>query len=385
MEHPCIFLDRAELAGLVDKAKAPSSDWGKAYRQLLAAGKAARAQPALSVTFAGPAPASGDEHDYATEPPYGKKDGVANKSADRSDYMAAIKLGKSVRNLGLTYALTGKGEYADKAIELINAWCINPKTRMNPKFTNQQSKIELCITMPGMFYGSDLIWGYPRWDREHRAAYRQWVGTLVKAAMHWRRDNNFENWRLVLVSSGAIIAGNEKARKYAFARWKVLLDHQMNDDGSMKYELGRTNSLSYSLYAINAMVQTAEIARHFGVDLYRWRSPKGRHLALALDFHARYALDPKQWTREQMHPYKGLSAAFMLSDGSIMDLSMCPECAEAPDLYLLWEVVMGGWLAEPKTATDRPTVRDDYVMKQFERGTFILDLFYSEKWTEIAP
>ena len=95
--------------------------------------------------------------------------------------------------------------------------------------------------------------------------------------------------------------------------------------------------------------------------------------------------DPHALPPQPKSTYKGLRATVMLSDGSIMDLSMCPDCAEAPDLDLLWEVVMSGWLAEPIKATDSPTLRDDQVMKQFGRGTFILDLFYTEKWTEIAP
>ena len=95
--------------------------------------------------------------------------------------------------------------------------------------------------------------------------------------------------------------------------------------------------------------------------------------------------DPHAVPPQPMNTYDGVRATFMLSDGSLMPLTLCDECIEAPDYDKLWEAVMGGWLHEAKTTTDSPTIRDDYVLKQFSRGTFILDLFYVEKWTEIAP
>ena len=83
----------------------------------------------------------------------------------------------------------------------------------------------------------------------------------------------------------------------------------MREDGALVHELRRTNSLSYSVYGLNAMVQTAEVARHHGADLYGYVSPAHRSLKQALDFYVPYVLDPAEWTCEQIHPYKGQSAA----------------------------------------------------------------------------
>jgi len=64
----------------------------------------------------------------------------------------------------------------------------------------------------------------------------------------------------------------------------------------MGQEKGRTKGLHYSLYAINAMIQGAEILRHRNVDLYSYKDNKGRGLELALDFITPYAINPATWT-----------------------------------------------------------------------------------------
>ena len=283
--------------------------WGRAYRQLLSDADVAVSRQVLSVTFAGPTPESGDNHDYASDPACGDTDGVANPASDRSDYMMAIYLGAAVRRLGLAYGLTDQSRYAHAAVRLIKGWCLDPRTRMNPRFTCPSAAIELSITMPGMFYGADLIWDYPGWEGDQRSAFAQWVADLAADGRGWTRDNNIESWRLVLIATASALLDDQAGLDYAFDRWRELLDTQMREDGALVHELRRTNSLSYSVYGLNAMVQTAEVARHHGVDLYGYVSPGGRSLKQALDFYVPYVLDPAEWTCEQIHPYKGQSAA----------------------------------------------------------------------------
>ena len=95
--------------------------------------------------------------------------------------------------------------------------------------------------------------------------------------------------------------------------------------------------------------------------------------------------DPHAYPEQPQSTWTGVRAHFMLSDGSLMPLTMCEKCAEAPDFELIWDVVLGGWLDEPVRADEPPDMRDDQVLQQHVKGTFILDLFYTEKWTEISP
>jgi hypothetical protein len=93
--------------------------------------------------------------------------------------------------------------------------------------------------------------------------------------------------------------------QYAFDRWKALISTQVTKDGLMSKELSRTGSLSYSLYAINAMIQTAEIARHYGEDLYGYTLADGRGLVLILDKHVPYVLGQLKWPYQQDEKYTG--------------------------------------------------------------------------------
>jgi hypothetical protein len=156
-----------------------------------------------------------------------------------------------------------------------------------------------------MFYGADLIWNYPDWNISDKNAFKSWAAQMINSAKTWSYKNNLENWKLVFISSASVITEDTNSRQYAFDRWKSIIADQMNLDGSMKQELKRTNSLSYSIFAINAMIQTAEIARHYDVDLYNYKLSDGRGLEKALDFYAPYVANPSTWPKKQISPYNG--------------------------------------------------------------------------------
>jgi len=147
---------------------------------------------------------------------------------------------------------------------------------MLPSYANRvQSYVELSITIPGIFYGADLIYNYPGWKPQEKAAFLNWAQDFIESGLKWSRNNNFENWRLVALSTGAALVGDQEILDYAFDRWKSIIDSQVGGDGRMSKELNRTRSLFYSTYALKAMVQTAEVARHQGVDLYSYKTSKG--------------------------------------------------------------------------------------------------------------
>lgn len=330
VSHPNMFVSSDEIEDI--KAKIDQEPWKSAYEKMIKDANIALNVKPPSVTYKGKTPSSGDRHDYYTENPYGgwkncscaqhmKKcseinccgnawcDGKINLDQDRTDYEYVLLLGNSVRNLGMAYAFTGDKKYADKVLDFINTWCVNPTTKMNPKFTNDQSRIEISITIPGMFYGADLIWNYPGWNANDKQKFKEWVSDMIKSAKTWSRDNNWEGWRLVLISAASVITEDEDSRNYAFDKWKEAIPIQIGTDGKMVQELHRTLSLFYSVFGMNALTQTTEIARHYNVDLYNYKTPDGRGLELALDYHAPYIALKKPWTAgKQIRPYKGEGA-----------------------------------------------------------------------------
>lgn len=299
--HPNMYLNINEINNI--KARKDNEPWRTAYEQLITGANSDLNVPVQSVTFEGKVPPSGDKHDYYTE--------VPASGVDRTDYSSAIKLGKAVRDLGLAHVLTGGTNYANKVVDLINTWCVYVDTKMNPKFTNfnDQSYIELCITIPGMFYGADLIYNYQGWNDEDKNAFKNWTQKMIESAKTWSRGNNFENWRIVFIMSASAITGDTNSLQYAIDRWKSLIKSQMDIDGKFVSEISRKTSLSYSTFALNAMTQGAEIARHYGVDLYNYKLPDGRGLEKGFDFHAPYIVNPSSWPYQQTTPYDGANSA----------------------------------------------------------------------------
>lgn len=306
--HPNMYISTEEIEAVKEKVRSKQEPWKTAYDKMISDANSALKGQIPSVTYGGKTPPGGDLHDYYSDTPYAS-DGVFNSNADRTDYNSAITFGKSVRNLGLAYAFTGENKYADKALEFISAWTVNSTTMMQPDFTGYQSRIELSITIPGVFYGADMIWNYPGWSPVEKAEFVSWTKKFIKSAKTWSSDNNYENWRLVFISSASVIAEDPESLGYAFERWKKIIPTQIGTEGLMVKEINRTNSLSYSLYSINGMIQTAEIARHNGVDLYNYRLQDARGLEFALDFHAPYAANPSTWPYEQITSYAGDNAA----------------------------------------------------------------------------
>jgi len=292
--HPNMYLNQAEIDAINSKVSGNVEPWSSAYSKVMSAANSALSKSLLSVTFQGKT-----SNQYYTEKPYcgwpdGCRDGQINPDADRGDYVAAIALGNVVRDLGLAYAFTGEAKYADKAIDFIRAWSLDSRTRMTPT-TAAGNRIELFITLPGYLYGADLIWNYGGWDAGEKAAFTGWVKTLGDhAKANGAGLNNFANWRVVLIASAGALLDDSTLLNFAATEWKRLVPLQMSGSGKMGQEVGRTNGLHYSLYAINAMIQGAEILRHRNVNLYDY-SNSGKSLELALDYITPYAIDPSRW------------------------------------------------------------------------------------------
>jgi hypothetical protein len=304
-EHPCMYVTADRIRYVKAKVQTGKEPWATAHKRMIADADEALAQKPLSVTDGG----QSRSHNY--------DDGAFGRGGtERHDYMAAIKMCRAIRRLGLGYAFTGKAAYPDKAIELIRAWCLSDLTHMRPRYTTSQSVIEVNITIPGLFYGADLIWDYPKWDPADKKALADWAQRMGDRARKYKtHENNFDNWRLVLISTAACICGDRSLLDYAFDHYRQIIPVQIAASGRMEKEYTRKAGLSYSLYAINAMVQTAEIARNRGVDLYSYKSPDGRGLELALDFMVGFAVDPSTWpwTQEGGFTGKDSTAQFELA------------------------------------------------------------------------
>jgi len=303
--RPAMFISATEIQAI--KSRKNQEPWASAYAALIDAADEALDQARLSVTDNGGQTA--DSHHFATDRAY-SSDGVYDPDADRYDYRAATEVSGAIVDLGLAYALTGESEYGRKAVRLIRTWALSPSTYMVPEVENYgetstaSANIEIFITIPGMFYGAELVWDSTQWGDGEREAFVEWARAIGNDARNnfWPLHNNIKFWEIFASAAAGAFAKDEELLEYAFDEWKSELALQVADDGSLPEELDRTRSLSYSLFAMDAMTQTAEIAKHHGVNLYDYLVD-GKSLKEVFDFHAPYVARPSSWPHEMISPH----------------------------------------------------------------------------------
>ena len=305
------FLSGEYLEAIRRRAGAGEQPWADAHARLVAAAEEALQQAPLSVRQNGGSPFFRQDAVYVPG-----KDGVVNPEANRKSGELAGQLSRCSLTLALAWRLTGEPRYADKALQLIHAWCINQNTYMNPTGRMVDSwtrgaefggDIILFGCFPGLFQAAYLLADYAGWDLCARAAVKRWVRAMIdpqRSRMFYEGREMYNNWddaRLLYLAKGALFLDDLDLLIEVFDRWRLILPLKMTDEGELPRETMRTRSMHYTLFALHSMTEVAEIARQFGEDLYDCEV-NGRGLKKAVDYAARYLLHMDQWPFQMIQP-----------------------------------------------------------------------------------
>ncbi len=289
-----LYVSDAELDALRARLAAGTEPWAAAFDQALCEAQDALDVQPFSVTFT-----SDPSNEFRTddpacgwtsaESPCGQSccPGTFSPNADRDDYISAINLGRAVRSLGLAHRLTGQPRYAQKAVSLIDTWFLAPETAMNPAYMGAQD-VEMFVTMPGIYYGANLVWDDASWAAGAHEAFQAWIGTLAQQFAADPVPGGFSPWLLVFRAASAISVADTAAISRAFADFELVLAADMSDSGAFG------GNLEDATFELNALSQLAELARHHGIDLFRVVR-EGKSLELAFDYHAPFAAHPETW------------------------------------------------------------------------------------------
>ncbi len=278
-------------------------------------------------------PPGGTKHDYMSLGPYWwpnpktknglpyiRKDGQVNPDFYKiSDAREFDKLVSVVHTLGLGYYLTGKEEYATRAVYLLRTWFLNPATRMYPNLKYAQGipgitpgrGIGIIDTheMPMLLDGIALISGSPALTAQDKAGLHEWFSQFLKWLVTSKNGqdesnakNNHGSWYDQQVVGIELFLGDkDQARQVAEAAETKRIALQIKANGSEPLELARTKSFSYSVFNLEALVRLAQEAQHAGVDLWSYRAPNGGSIRSALNYLLPYALGQKKWTHEAIY------------------------------------------------------------------------------------
>jgi len=289
---PAMFVHLDTLAAIRSRVENGDSPWVGAHEAFVKDVRTAMAADPESVTD------NGDGHEFKTKGP--------ENPAARKDYVAAIRTGDRIRDLGLAYQYTDEDRYAEKAIELLDHWFLNSETRMAPVRTNS---IEQFITLPKMWWGAELVRGHEAWNDDSvgtEADLQEWVRTFLDDVSHGipteMGQQNIFNWQEMTHAAGSVYLRNWDRFRKAMRRNREDGFTQLREDGLLENEIIRASSLAYSLYAAKALVTAAELSRLYadkldGPTLYEYQKFSGDRGAIEriLDAHAPYVADPAAW------------------------------------------------------------------------------------------
>lgn len=329
------------------KAALNSPEIAPAYAALMKRADAALNGLAYTVVDKSKAPPSGDEHDYISlapywwpDPskkdglPYVRRDGVTNPERDGPAYDLndLEDMSNAVESLSLAYYFSDDPRYAAKAAELLRVWFLQPATRMNPRLTYAQAvpgvsegrgagvldtqRLIKVVDSVGLLGPSGAIK-----PDEHEALrrwftdYVQWMATSPTGRLERAAKNNHGLWFDYQITTFSLFAGLDDVTRTVVSQTPRRLAAQIEPDGRLPEELGRTRSLHYTAFALGAAAHVAELGRCVGLDLWAFRTPDGRGLRKAIDYVGPYAGREGAWPDKELdtefssHLYEVLTLA----------------------------------------------------------------------------
>jgi len=345
-----IFTTEAHRAALKRKiADAASDDFIRIRAELGAEADICLRHPLYSVTFSETRAVSGNPHDYYSEGPYWwpdpKNPGGPFIRRDGEVYPGRIdrhgsdmsKMINDVYILSAAGAMLGRTECTARADELLRTWFLNDATKMNPHLEYAQAIFGHCtgrgigiidtVMLIKLIAAMEFFTMCPDTEsttdgiREWFAAYLNWMDTSKNGIEERDYKNNHATWWNAQAASYAAFIGDRAMLDKCFDRFvNFTIPSQQADDGSFPLEIQRTKSYSYSMYNLDACAVTAEVAHHYGVDLWNKVCADGKGMAKALEFMFPYYEDPSLWKHQQIvRISNGPSLSFILGAVRVSD------------------------------------------------------------------
>lgn len=275
---------------------------------------------------------SGDIHDYVSmgrywwpDPskpdglPYIRKDGMVNPEIQKLDRYKLDDLRKGVTALSYAYYFSGEEKYAWKAVEFLQIWFLNEKTKMNPNLNYAQMIrgrngdkgrgegiidtycfVEMidCIMLLSKSQAmtkKDMD-GLKRWFSD----FLDWLLTSDLGKDERTSKNNHGTAYDIQVTAYALFADRKDiAMEFINNFAENRLFKQIEPDGSQPLELARTIALHYSIFNIDHAMDMCALAKSVGVDIYSSTSPDGRSISKAIEF-----IRPYLGIQQNEFPYK---------------------------------------------------------------------------------
>ncbi|MFA5292723.1 MAG: alginate lyase family protein [Phycisphaerae bacterium] len=245
--------------------------------------------------------------------PYIQKDGQSNPDNFTKHRMLVMKLKDAVASLAAGYALEGNEKYVKKAVQLLEVFFLNEKTKMNPHLLYAQAvpgkatgrgtgiidtlhlaEVTLAIEVlqKSTAMKPEILSGLKRWF----ADYTEWMTTHPYGLAEMNAKNNHSVAYFLQLAAFAKFTGDEKKLEMARKFYKeILLPYQMDMDGSFPLELERTKPYGYSIFQLDNIVLLCQLLRTQGDDIWNYTLKDGRCVEKGMEFLFKYLKDKDRW------------------------------------------------------------------------------------------
>ncbi len=246
---------------------------------------------------------SGNIHDYCSMGPYWwpnpntenglpyiRRDGEKNPETEGGSTFWSLF--HDVFALTLAAYYLDEIKYAERAIDYIRSWYLDPETYCTPHLEYGQSIPGICngrgiglidTCQSHEFFDAvaildamgavpqDVMLGLKEWYNK----FLNWMLTSETGIDEDRARNNHGTWYDVQIGATALFLDRPVLanRTITLAYERRILKH-IDEEGKQPEELARTKGMHYSLYNLHAMLLIAKMSKKAGCKLDMWNSPR---------------------------------------------------------------------------------------------------------------
>lgn len=184
----------------------------------------------------------------------------------------------AVRDLSLVYAVEGKKQYAEKAVEILSKYA-----DFYPTGSIIRQTLEEAVVLIPLAESYDLLFDVMTdAQRSHIREKLLWPAAqaLTKSGM----GGNWGSWHLSAIGVIGYATRHQRFIDFATQQFKAQITNQLGDDG-----LWPESIHTYHFYPLSGFLAFAEAAMNNGDDLYHWEAKPGKSLEKMFTAPLRYA------------------------------------------------------------------------------------------------
>lgn len=244
--------------------------------------------------------------------PYVRRDGLSNPQLFTKHKSAVKDFEKLINTLTVATMQGGDEKYLPTILMHLDAWFVNPETRMNPTllyaqaikgivdgrgigmidvigFINIANGVRLLDNM-GMIKDEEID-EVRKWFDD----FAVWANTHPYGLDEKNNNNNHSTWWGAQVAAYALVAENQDLMDVAEEQFKRQVAIQMEADGSFPDELARTKPSHYTNYNLFAWTSFAHLFADRNFNPWEYESDKGS-IMKAINYTYGFFVDPSKWT-----------------------------------------------------------------------------------------